>query len=205
MPSFQRSNGIPSATIPSTRLEAALAERGERRRAAVVVALVAVRPEAEQPRRQCGQVARPEVEGRVGPQQRPQAVDREPRLRQRARLRGRDPAAVAPRGGGARPDARAVDDRDVDVASAQVVGAAEPGDAPSDDDGLHDGMPAVASTSTSIPGTVKPVTIVVRTGRGAGSTRPRRRSTRRSAPGRGGSTARAARARARSLPRRETP
>ena len=60
------------------------------------------------------------------------------------------------------------DDGDVDVAATQVVGAAEPGDPTSDDDRLHDGMPAVASTSMSIPGTVNPVTIVVRTGRGAG-------------------------------------
>jgi hypothetical protein len=34
---------------------------------------------------------------------------------------------------------------------AQVVGAAEAGDAAADDDDLHAGMPAVTSTSISIP------------------------------------------------------
>ena len=67
------------------------------RRAVGVVALVAVRPESEQPGRQAREVARPKVEGGVGAHERPQAVDREPGLRQRAGLRGRDPPAVAPR------------------------------------------------------------------------------------------------------------
>ena len=100
--------------------------------------------------------------------QRAEAVHREPGLGQGPRLCRRDPAAVPPRGRSARADPRAIDDRDVDVPPAQVVRAAEAGDAAADDDDSHEGMPAVTSTSTSIPGTVNSVTIVVRTGRGGG-------------------------------------
>jgi hypothetical protein len=97
-----------------------------------------------------------------------QPVDGQPRLRQRAGLGRRDPAAVPPRGGGARADPSPFDECHLDVAPAQVVGAAETGYAAPDDDDLHAGTPAVTSTSIRMPGTVKPVTIVVRTGRGAG-------------------------------------
>ena len=148
-------------------LEGALAERGERRGARVVVALVAVRPEAQQPGGQVRQVARPEVERRIRADEGAEAVDRQAGLGQRACLGRRDPAAIAPRRRGARADVRAVENRHLDVALAQVVRAAEAGDSGADDRDLHPGMPAVASTSISIPGMVKPVTIVVRTGRGA--------------------------------------
>ena len=86
----------PSSAMPSIELEAAPAERRESDRPAIVVALVAVRPEPQQPGRQPRQVARPEVQRRVGPHERPQPVDRQARLRQRPGLGGSDPAAVPP-------------------------------------------------------------------------------------------------------------
>ena len=149
-------------------LKRALAEGGERRRAAVVVDLVAVRPEADEPRRQPREVARPEVERGVRVEKGAKPVDREAGLGQRARLGRRDPAAVPPRRGRPGADVRAVYKRDVDISLPEVVRAAKPRDAGAHDDHLHDGMPAVTSISTSMPGVVNPVTIVVRTGRGGG-------------------------------------
>jgi hypothetical protein len=61
---------------------------------------------------------------------------------------------------------RSLDDRHVDAALAQGVGAAQPGDAASDYDDGRDGIPAVTSIARSMPGTAKPVVIVMRAGRG---------------------------------------
>jgi hypothetical protein len=150
--------------------EHTLAERREGRRARVVVAAVAVRPEAGQPGRQARQIARAEVERRVAAQERPHPVERQSGLWQRPGLRGTDPAAVAVRGSDARADGLRVEHNDLRVPAAQVVRAAQAGNAGADDRDSHlPGMPAVTSTSISMPGTVNPVTIVVRTGRGAGN------------------------------------
>lgn len=145
------------------------AEPRERSPPAPVVALVAVRPEAHEPGHEEGEVARAEVEGGVDAEERPEAIQGEAGLRERPGLRGRDPAAVAVRGGLAGADRPRLDDRHVGVTLAQVVGRAEAGHPAPDDDDLHEGMPAVTSTSISMPGTVNPVTMVVRTGRGAGN------------------------------------
>ncbi len=83
-------------------------------RAVRVVALVAVGPEAQEPRREPVQLAGLEVERRVAVEQRAHAVQRQPGLGQRPGLGRAQPAAVCERG--ARPDPVALDDRHVELA-----------------------------------------------------------------------------------------
>src|SRR5436190_11041216 len=115
------------------------------------------------------QVARLEVEGRVAVEEGPHPVQREPRLGQRPGLGRAQPAAVRERCTGADPVA--LDDGHVVSLAAQVVGAAEAGDAASDDDdaaahGPEPGSPAVTWSSIRMSGTANCVTTVVRAGRG---------------------------------------
>ena len=131
MPCLWSSHSTPSARISSTRSKMSWPRLRDRRRAVGVVALVAVRPEPQQPRRERGAVAGCEVQRRVAVEQRAHAVQRQPRLGQRAGLRRAQPAAVRERGAAADPVA--LDDRHVEVAAAQVVGARQARDAAADD------------------------------------------------------------------------
>ncbi len=207
MPSFQRSNVIPSATISSTSSKDRLPERGERARAAVVVALVAVRPEAHEPGREPREVARGGS----------RAPSRASAGRGARRPSARAPGAARPgpvRSSRRSPRTRrcgsptcvAVDERHLDVALSQVVGAAEAGDATADDDDLHDGIPAVTSISIEHArdgelGDDGRADRARRRERLRPELVPARRSPRRA----GGSTAPAARARGPSPPRRARP
>ena len=78
------------------------------------------------------QLAALEVERRVAVEQGPHAVQREPRLRQRARLGRTQPAAVSQRRAAA--DAVALDHRHVELQAPQVVRAAQSRDPAAHDD-----------------------------------------------------------------------
>ena len=142
------------------QVEDVVAEPGDRRRAVGVVALVAVRPEAQEPGREPVPVAGLEVERRV--------ADR----RARASRTASAPARAAARPARGRASRRWRTRRPLPTrllsttvtsyaVPAQVVGAAEAGDAAADDDdpaahALAPATPAVTWSSIRMPGDREP-------------------------------------------------